>query len=231
VITSWWKSFFQVGTTGDWYIFAKNFWHSIFAPHRWLCWLVTKKDLSEISGISLDLHLKIFSKFSEKIIYEEFWPFLFTHFWVSGPIVFNASVALWGYINSLVLDDFIEQFDISKMWENEKNDFVERMFLQKNIVLQLTFWNLEKIPKRIIKFFELTSEKNEISLELQDYRSWKEAKITWWWIKIDELTHHLESKFIPGLYFAGEVLDITGKTWWFNLQFAWTSGFVVGKNL
>jgi hypothetical protein len=41
----------------------------------------------------------------------------------------------------------------------------------------------------------------------------------------------LQSKYVPGLYFAGEILDLTGKTWGFNLQLSWTTGFVVGKSL
>lgn len=209
VITTWWKSFSQVWTTGDGYIWAKNFWHTIITPHRWLCGLVTKKDLSEISWVSCDLKIELFDKNEKNHIYNETWPFLFTHFWVSGPIVFNISIALWEYLNKNNLD------------EN---------FIKENISLKLTF-NLEKTPKRIIKFFDLSEENLETILELQDYRTWKEAKVTWWWVKLDELTNNLESKLVPGLYFAWEILDITGKTWWFNLQFAWTSWHIVWTTL
>lgn len=62
VITTWWKSFFQVWTTWDWYKWALDFWHKINTPHRWLCGLVSKKDLSEISWISCDLKLEVLSK-------------------------------------------------------------------------------------------------------------------------------------------------------------------------
>lgn len=210
VITTWWKSFSQVWTTWDWYEWAKNFWHKIITPHRWLCWIVTKKDLSEISGVSSDLKVELFDKNEKKLIYEEFWPLLFTHFWVSGPIIFNLWVALWEYLNKI------------KVKEEE--------YLKDNIFIKLTF-DIEKTPKRVLKFFELSEENKEINLELQDYRSWKEAKVTWWWINLDELTNNLESKLIPWLYFAGEILDVTWKTWWFNLQFAWTSWSVVGKSL
>lgn len=230
VITSGGKSFSQVGTTWDGYKWAENFWHTILTPHRWLCWLVTKKDVSEISWVSCDLKLEIISNISKKSIYTEFWPLLFTHFWVSGPIIFNGAVAIWEYINSLDLTNFISSLDFSKIPENEKTDYIERNFIKENITLKLTF-TLEKIPKRVVTFFELNEENMEIFLELQDYRTWKEAKVTWGWISIDELTNALESKLFPGLYFAGEILDITGKTWWFNLQFSWTSWHIVGKNL
>lgn len=209
VITTGWKSFPQVGTTWDWYIWAEKFGHKIITPHRWLCWLVTKKDLSEISWVSVDLKLEVVSSISKKNIYSENWPFLFTHFWVSGPIVFNASVAIWEYLN--------------------KNNLLENS-LKSDIFIKLTF-DLEKTPKRVIKFFHLNDENLEITLELQDYRSLKEAKVTEWWVSIDELTNNLESKIISGLYFGWEILDITGKTGWFNLQFAWTSWHIIGKNL
>ncbi len=211
VITTWWKSFSQVGTTWDGYKWAKNFWHTILTPHRWLCWLVTKKDLTEISWVSLNLQIELFDKKEKKSIYVENWPLLFTHFWVSGPIIFNTSVALWEYLNKLNI-----------FWETE--------FIKENIFLKLTF-NLEKTPKRIIKFFDLSEENLEILLELQDFRTWKEAKVTSGWINIDELTNNLESKIVPWLYFAWEILDITGKTGWYNLQFAWTSWHIVGKSI
>lgn len=217
VITCGWKSFSQVGTTWDGYAWAEKLWHSIIKPHKWLCGLVTKKDLSEISWVSCDLKIELFSKTDKKAIYLEYWPFLFTHFWVSGPIIFNTWVALWEYINKLRIDN----------WELIIN---EEEFIKENIFLKLEF-DLEKTPKRVLKFFDLSEDNKEVILELQDYRSWKEAKVTWWWVSIDELTNNLESKLIPWLYFAWEVLDITGKTWWFNLQFAWSSWSVVGKSL
>lgn len=230
VITTGGKSFSHVGTTWDGYKWAQNFGHTIITPHRWLCGLVTKKDLSEISWVSSELTLEVISKLSKKMIYSETWPFLFTHFWVSWPIIFNAGVAIGEYINSLDLSEFISTLDFSKIPENEKQDYIERNFLKENISLKLTF-ELEKTPKRIVQFFSLDEENSSIVLELQDYRTWKEAKVTGWGIKLDELTNKLESKLIPWLYFAWEILDITGKTWWFNLQFAWTSGYTVGKSL
>lgn len=231
VITSWWKSFSQVWTTGDGYTWAENFWHTIIHPHRGLCWLVTKKDMSEISGVSANLKWEVCSKLSWKSFYTEYGPLLFTHFWVSGPIIFNAAVSIGEYINSLDLSDFINTLDFSKIPENEKEDYIDRSFIKENIYLKLSFENIDILPKRIVKFFDITENNNEVVLELQDYRTWKEAKVTGWGIKIDELTNHLESKKMEWLYFAWEVLDITGKTGGFNLQLSWTSWYVVGKNL
>ncbi|MFA5916758.1 MAG: aminoacetone oxidase family FAD-binding enzyme [Candidatus Gracilibacteria bacterium] len=230
VITTGGKSFSHVGTTGDGYIWAKNFGHTIITPHRGLCSLVTKKDLTSISGVSTDLKLEIISNISKKTIYFEVGPLLFTHFGLSGPIIFNSSIAIGEYINSLDLTEFTSNLDFSKILENEKNDYITRSFIKENIILRLSF-NLEKTPKRVVSFFNLNDENLKIDLELQDYRTWKEAKVTGGGVKIDELTNNLESKLISGLYFAGEILDITGKTGGYNLQFAWTSGYIVGRSL
>ncbi|MBW7954229.1 aminoacetone oxidase family FAD-binding enzyme [Candidatus Gracilibacteria bacterium] len=230
VITTGGKSFPQVGTTGDGYQIAKNFGHTILEPHRGLSGLVTITNLSEISGISTNLELKIFSKITKKEIYKEFGPLLFTHFGVSGPIIFNGAVAIGEYINSLNLDEFISSLDFSKIPENEKNDFIQRSFIKENIYVTLDF-DLENTPKKLKSFFNLDLENTKINLSLQDYRSWREAKVTGGGVKIDELTNNLESKLVKNLYFAGEILDITGKTGGFNLQLSWTSGFIVGQNI
>jgi predicted Rossmann fold flavoprotein len=232
VITCGWQSFWQVWTTWDWYAWAKNFWHNIISPHRGLCGLVTKKDLSELSWVSTNLMLEIFNRNNpKKPFYSELGPLLFTHFWISGPIIFNTAVALWEHINSLNLSEFICNLDLWKVPENEHRDYIDRSYILKNIFIKLTF-DLENSPKRVVSFFGLDNEENLSKiLELQDYRTWKEAKVTGGWVSLDELTNNLESKFVTGLYFAWEILDITGKTWGFNLQFAWTSANVVGKNL
>lgn len=213
LIRTWWQSFAQVWTTWDRYDFASKYNIKIVAPYRALSAFATKKDLSSISGISCVLSMNLFDKSNNKQIYQEQGPFLFTHFWVSGPIVFNASVALWEYLNKINL---------------KEEDFEK--FILENIALKLEF-NIEKTPKRLLQFFEISEDNIEIILDLQNWRSWKEAKATWWGILLDELTNNLESKQIQGLYFAWECLDLTGKTGWFNLQLAWSTWFVVWNSI
>ncbi len=208
VVSSWWKSFSHVWTIWDWYEFAKSFWHSIITPLRWLCWLVSVNDFSEVSWVSCDLNMEIFDM--GKSIYIEKWPLLFTHFWISWPIVFNWRVAISEKINFLKID--------------------EKDFFKNNLKIILTF-DLSNTPKRLIKFFSLSEEKKYVEIYFQDYRTRKEAKITSWWININELTNSLESKKVSGLYFCWEVLDFTWKTWWFNLQLAWSTAYVVAKSL
>jgi hypothetical protein len=239
IISSWWKSFFQVWTTWDWYNFASDLWIKVIPPYRSLCWMSTKRDLSEVSWISCNLDIKLIDKKITHpwipslhtkgrrlhIVYEEKWPFLFTHFWVSGPIIFNVSNAIWEYLNSLNLEE--------KDFEN---------YILNNLSLDLNF-DLENTPKRVIKFFELDKnfpphwggcpigQGELINLELQNWRSWKEAKATGGGVDINELDNNLQSKKYKWLYFIWEVVDITWKTWGYNLQWGWSSAFVAWKNI
>lgn len=214
IISSWWKSFPQIWTTWEGYQIAKKLDLEIVNPYRTLCWMATKKDLSEISWVSTDLEMKLFDrKNPKKAIYTEFWPLLFTHFWVSWPIVHNLSNAIWEYLNSLKL---------------EESEF--ESYILENLFIELNF-DLEKTPKRVFKFFELNEENKKIDLDLQNWRSWREAKATWWWVSTSELDNHMQVKKIPWLYFIWEVVDVTGKTWGFNLQWAWSSAFVASKNI
>ncbi|RAL55522.1 hypothetical protein BLD25_04705 [Candidatus Gracilibacteria bacterium GN02-872] len=214
IIASGGKSFPQVGTTGEGYNIAKSFGIEVVNPYRTLCGMATKRDLSEISGVSVNLQMQLFDRKNEKkAIYSESGPLLFTHFGVSGPIVHNLSNAIGEYLNLLKIDEI---------------DFEK--YILENLFLSLKF-DLEKTPKRILKFFELSSEKNLINLDLQNWRSWKEAKATGGGISTNDLDNHMQAKKVSGLYFIGEVVDVTGKTGGFNLQWAWSSAFVASKNI
>ena len=115
---------------------------------------------------------------------------------------------------------------MNKLWLDE--ELFEKYILD-NLSLKLEF-DIEKTPKRLVKFFELSEQNTEIILELQNWRSWKEAKATWGWIDMNELDKNMQSKKYPWLYFIWEVVDITGKTWGFNLQWAWSSAYVASKS-
>ena len=238
IVSSWWKSFFQVGTTGEWYNFARDFWLNIIQPTRALGWLSTKRDLSNISGTSTILEIKVFDNSPSlqgrglgggKEIYSEKWPLLFTHFGVSGPIVFNAWNAIGEYISSLK-SPLLTREGVSG-WAD--NDTPLEDYLKNNIHIELTF-DTANTPKKVVQFFDLSTplnkhwtqvENNIHTLDLQNWRSWKEAKATGWWIDMNELDKNFQSKKHPWLYFIGEVCDVTGKTWGFNLQWAWSSAY------
>jgi predicted Rossmann fold flavoprotein len=213
VVSSWWKSFFQVWTTGEWYSIEEKLWINVIAPYRSLCWLTTKKDLKELSGSSMDLGLSLVD--NKIVVYKEFWPLLFTHFGISWPIVFNTSTALWEYLNSI--------------WIKTEQEKIK--YILENIKVELDI-NKDNATKKIYKFFKQELENEEIiSFWLQDWRSWKEAKATGWWVDTNELDNTMQSKKHKWLYFVWELVDVTGKTGGFNLQWAWSSAYVCREGI
>lgn len=213
VVSAGGKSFAHVGTTWDGYKMAENLDIKMTPTHPCLCGVSTKQDLKEISWVSAKVHMKFMDKSKNKVIYQEYGPILFTHFWVSGPIIHNVSVAAGEYLNSL------------KIPENE----FEKYFCD-NFSLEIQI-PLENATKSLKKFFELQDEDNIRNLDLHTFRSLKEAKATSGWIDTWELDNHMQAKKYPGLYFNWEVVDVTGKTGWFNLQWAWSSAFVTAEHI
>lgn len=210
VIATGGKSFSQVGTDGFGYTIAKEFGIEMTDPYRGLCGMVTREDLAELSGSTLDLTLSVFD--GKKLLYDERGSFLFTHTGLSGPIVFNAVIKLGEHLR--------------KMGIKESQ---QKSYFEEHITIKLTFHE-ESMTKRVKSFFELDETKNEVILHLSDLKSWAEAKVTGGGVKLSELTAHFECKKIEHLYFIGEVLDLTGKTGGFNLQQAWATGYVCGKD-
>lgn len=213
ILSSGWKSFWHVGTTGEGYSIAEKLGIEIVTPYRTLCGMATKRDLSEISWVSSVVNMQLFDKNNKKGLYLEKGPILFTHFWVSGPIIHNLSNAIWEYVNKLWLKE--EEFE---------------RYIIENLLIKLDF-DLENSAKRLVKFFELSDDNLGIELELQNWRSWKEAKATGGWISTASLDNHMQIKNHLGLYCIWEVIDVTGKTWGFNLQWAWSSAFVAAQHI
>lgn len=209
VIATGGKSFSQVGTDGFGYTIAKQFGIEMTDPYRGLCGMVTREDLAELSGSTLDLTLSLYD--DKKLLYDEKGSFLFTHTGLSGPIVFNAVIKLGEHLRKLGI-----------------KESQQKTYFEEHITIKLTF-NEESMTKRVKGFFELDETVNETILHLQDLKSWNEAKVTGGGVKLSELSNHFESKKIEHLFFIGEVLDLTGKTGGFNLQQAWATGYVCGK--
>jgi len=209
IIATGGKSFSQVGTDGFGYAIAKQFDIEMTDPYRGLCGIVTREDLADLSGSTLDLTLSLYD--DKKLLYDERGSFLFTHTGLSGPIVFNAVIKLGEHLR--------------KMGVKESQ---QKSYFEEHITVKLTF-NKESMTKKVNSFFELNEAKNDVIFHLADLKSWNEAKVTGGGIKLGELTNTFESKKTEHLYFIGEVLDLTGKTGGFNLQQAWATGYVCGK--
>lgn len=186
------KSFPQVGATGIGYELAEQFGLQLVAPRRALCGIETIEDLSALAGNTLDATIEILSW--NKVVYQKQWSLLFTHWWISGPVVFDAT-----------------------------------LFLTKpDMKIRITF-AMQTTNVKVSRFFHLSEKNNYITLWYKDLRPREEAKVTCGGVALDDLDQSFQSKKTPWLYFIGEVLDITGRSWWYNLQRVWSSSYVCAK--
>ncbi len=111
--------------------------------------------------------------------------------------------------------------------------FDATLFIDHDIshyMLQCDF-DLDATSKKVIQAFSLVPWDTVRDIPITSLRPLTEAKVTVWGVLLKNLDHHFQSKNIPWLYIIGEALDVTGKTWGYNLQRAWTSAYVCAKNI
>ena len=203
IIATWWPSFPKLWASNIAIGIAKKFNLETTEFYPALVGFETKQDFSSLSGSSVNWKLNLIKW--DKIIYEESWPILFTHRWISGPTVFNSSL-------------FIRE----NLKEN-KSKYKVRIFIPD-----------KEITKRLLSFlwFRINKLKEYIiSSDIVNVRWLDEAKVCWWWVKTENLNNNFECKNISWLYFIGECVDVTGKTWWYNLQRCRTSGSICANGI
>ena len=250
------KSYPLTGSTGDGYRLAEKLGHTIKDVKPSLVPLeIYEKDIcKELQGLSLrNVSIKLIDSEKNKHIYEDFGEMLFTHFGVSGPIILSASAHLVRYKNidekyknrliKLVID-FKPALSEQKLEARILRDFDELKNKQyKNSLDKL-------LPQKLIPVIikeskiEPTKKVNEITreerrnlvhllknftLEIKSLRPIEEAIITSGGINIKEINPKtMESKIVKNLYFAGEIIDVDSYTGGFNLQIAYSTGYVAG---
>lgn len=237
------------GSTGDGYRFAKSLGHRILPPTPSLIPLTVKeKFCSECMGLSLKNTALSVETLSGKKVYEDFGEMLFTHFGVSGPMVLSASAHLDFQTQKeyrLILDlkpaltpEELDKRVLSDFETNQNRDLVNslnRLLPQKMIRPILALAELDERKKinlisrkERIRFVELIKH---LPLTVTGTRPLKEAIITRGGVDLKEINPRtMESKLVPGLYFAGEVIDADALTGGFNLQIAFSTGYLAGKS-
>jgi predicted Rossmann fold flavoprotein len=175
-----------------------------------------------------------------KVLYKDFGELLFTHFGLSGPMALSASAHLKGEgcqliidlkpaldeakLNDRILRDL--QMYQNRTMENALTDLLPRSMIpvalrRAEIDSQLQANSLKKEQRRAL----VTLLKN-FSFTISGKRPVEEAIITTGGIKVGEVNPKtMESKKLPGLYFAGEILDCDAYTGGFNLQIAWATAY------
>ena len=243
-------SYASTGSTGDGHTFAKKTGHTVTKLYPSLVPIVVKEDfVRELMGLSLrNIEIKI-TDGKKKVYYEEFGEMLFTHYGVSGPVVLSATSEIADIIEDkgpLYMDIDLkpalsfEQLDARVLREFEENhnknfkNAVDKLFPAKlkPVIIDLSgidpFKKVNEITKeerqnfvRLIKKFTVT---------LTGLRDFKEAIITKGGVSVKEIDPcTMESKLVPHLYFAGEVLDLDAITGGFNLQIAWSTAYLAGN--
>ncbi|MBQ9530778.1 MAG: NAD(P)/FAD-dependent oxidoreductase [Eubacterium sp.] len=243
------KSYPQTGSTGDGYEFAKMAGHNVTPLRPSLVPLVCSNNfIPSLQGLSLkNISIKLFD--GDKTIYSDFGEMLFTHFGVSGPVILSASAHMSNpkekkYKLVIDLKPALDEKTLDKriqrdFEENKNKDFINSLSkLLPNKIIP-TVVKLSKIEPSV-KCNQITREKRRnlvnllknFSVDITDFRPIDEAVITSGGVDVKEIDPKtMKSKIIDNLYFAGEIIDVDAYTGGFNLQIAFSTGYVCGENI
>lgn len=239
------------GSTGDGYKFAEKMGHTITDRYPSLVPFNIKEEFcKELQGLSLkNVELKIQDE-TGKQYYGEMGEMLFTHFGISGPLVLSAS----GHISDKLKEhQFIAKIDLKPALSNEALDKRILKDFEENINRNFNNSLDKLLPKKLIpvivelsginqykKVHEITKEEREnlvklikeLKMSISGTRGYNEAIITKGGVSVKDINPKtMESKIVPGIYFAGEVLDIDALTGGYNLQVAWSTGYLAGSSI
>ncbi len=235
VIATGGLSFKKLGASDFGYKIAKQFGHKIIQQFPALdSFILSQQDLfKNLFGISLPVNISCRKKsFTDDL--------LFTHKGISGPAVLQVS-SYWKKGDEIYID-FSPKYDLYDLLKNEKKQRNKRQLL--NILSRVFSRRFSSI---IIEKFSLSkplAEMKDVQLKklADQLHNWKiiplktqgydTAEITRGGVDTNEISSKtMESKKISNLYFIGEVLDVAGHLGGYNLQWAWSSGFVAGQNI
>ena len=242
-------SYPSTGSTGDGYRFARKCGHKVSELSPSLVPMEVKEWYAgELMGLSLrNIEIRITD--GKKKLYQEFGEMLFTHYGVTGPVILSASSIVGKKLKDKELTLHIdlkpalteEQLDKRVLREFEANhnrqfkNAVDSLFPSKlrPVIVELSGISEEK------KVHEITKEERlrfvrlikDFTMTLTGLRGYNEAIITKGGVSVKEIDPGtMESKLVKGLYFAGEVLDLDAVTGGYNLQIAWSTGYLAGIN-
>jgi len=237
------------GSTGAGYEFARNLGHTVTPLRPSLVPLVSPDAYcAEMQGFA-PKNVTLSAYEDDKLIYRELGEMLFTHFGVSGPLVLSASAKMRkmgsaAYRLSIDLKPGLDEKKLDARILRDFDKYANREF--KNALGDLAGRSMIPI---LIKLSGIPEDKpvNTITREerrglvallkafpvsVSGFRPIEEAIVTSGGVSTKEINPRtMESKLVSGLFFAGEVLDVDGYTGGFNLQIAWSTGFVAGNSI
>ncbi len=243
-------SYPSTGSTGDGFRFAKALGHQVKEPSPALVPFETKEDwVKDLQGLALK-NIAVAIEKEGRRLYEGFGEMLFTHFGVSGPLLISASSIPAVSKEEFPLELYIdlkpaldkEQLDrriLRDFEENHNKTFknaIQKLFPSRLIPVMITLCGIpgEKKVSEITKKerMHFGERIKRLPATLTGTRGFQEAIITRGGVSIQEVNPStMESKLVPGLYFAGEMLDLDALTGGFNLQIAWSTGYLAGESI
>ena len=244
------KSYPKTGSDGKGLLLCKALGHTVIEPKPSLIPIVTNEAwTAELMGLALkNIEISVYNKKNKKI-YSDFGEMLFTHFGISGPVVLSASA----HMKNPERESYYITVDLKPALGEEKldkricRDF--EMFKNKHIINALD----ELLPKAIIPVIigisgipshkEVNSVTREerhrligiikgLRLTVKGFRPIDEAIVTSGGINVKEINSStMESRIIKNLYFAGEMIDVDAYTGGFNLQIAYSTGYLAAQSV
>jgi predicted Rossmann fold flavoprotein len=240
------KSYPQLGSTGEGFDLVRKLGHKIIEPKPALVPLELNGNwFHKLQGVKSDVELIV--ALPKKTIACETGELLFTHYGVSGPMVLDMSRLIMDYYAKLETQVTINFFPgqsaeslsqlLVERWQSQPKKTLANSLLgllpkKLGQVLTAELKTDDKIPVNQINKKELIRISTQLTcwpLSIKRTRSFEESMVTAGGIPLDEVnTRTMESLKCKGLYLAGEVLDIDGVSGGYNLQFAWSTGYLAG---
>ncbi len=250
VIATGGKSYPATGSTGDGYELAKKLGHTLVKARPALVPLETSGSTAqELQGLNLK-NVKASVWINGKKAGDDFGEMIFTHFGLSGPIILTLSRIV---VEELHKKSKVEiRIDLKPALDEQKLDSRLLRDLndhgKKKVINILKYWLPSTMVPVFIKILKVDPQKEchqvsskerkqirhllkNLPFKITNHRSFKEAIITSGGILTNEIiSKTMESKIISGLYFAGEIIDVDAETGGYNLQIAYSTGWLAGDS-
>lgn len=235
------------GSTGDGYDLARQAGHTVTELHPSLVGVLTEEDFSALEGLSLkNVKLNLLSGDKKKPVYEEDGEMLFTRYGVSGPLVLTASAYMKEPCSAYRMEiDWKPGLSAEELDRRILRDFSERQNRDFANALDallpaaaIPFVAAQSGIPSDTKVHQITKEQRAALISaMKSFQvtpkaldRMEGAVVTAGGVSVKEINPKtMESKLLPGLYFAGEVLDVDAETGGYNLQIAFATGFCAGS--
>jgi len=222
--------------------FARNLGHTVYEPYPSLVQLISSEDFAKCSGVKIKAKLSLYS--NKELIKQTKGDLLFTNYGISGLSVLDISVGIakrldeYEYVE--IIADFFDDCSkerlkklINSLKSSRHIEIALRGILPSKLVpLVLQKANIDK------KYMDKLTNKDinkliyvlkNFSIEIVGTKDFENAEVVSGGVALDEIGSNMQSKFVKGLYFLGEMIDIDGDRGGYNLHFAWSSAIKISS--